>query len=201
MTATLSQPEIEGLVVVAILGFVILRRTVLLIYGVPATTGRLVFLSGLYGLLYAIELVSVAYAGVGSGRGNLAAIALAADLTLVLVGVAIAYPLTRRHVEMYRPPGDARWHYRLKPLLPVVYVALFFVRAGLEVAIVGQSPFTFPTAAEFDALSTVALTTLFVVDALWGLTTGFLLGRNSAVYVEWRRHERAPPAATPLPPT
>jgi hypothetical protein len=201
VSVVLSQQDILGLAVVAIFGVIILRRTALLIYGVPATTGRLVFLSGLYGLFYGIELLSVAYAGIGSGRGEVAAFALTADLLLVGVGIAVAYPLTRRHVVLYQTPGDPRWFYRLRPLLPVVYVVLFFIRAGLEVAIVGESPFTFPSASEFDALSTVALATLFVVDALWGLTTGFLLGRNAAVYGEWQRHERSASPSAPLPPS
>ncbi len=195
----ISSADAEAYLVVALFGLLVLRAAFRLMYGVPARTVRLVLFPALYVAIYVGELTGVWYAGTGSGLANQTYAALGADLALLAVGTFVAYRFTFRTVELYLPTGDVRWHYRLSPLLPVLYVVLFFVRVGIETAIVGEGPFTVPTVAQFDAISPLSLYALFAVDALWGLTTGFLVGRNTAVYRKWQAHLDEARAAAPLP--
>jgi hypothetical protein len=196
-TPSLSQADLAGYAFVALLGFIILRRTYAMTQGVRATTVRLTVLPAIYVALYVAELAGLWYVGTGSGQPWLRGAALAADGVLVVVGVALAYRATRRTVHLYRPDEDPEWHYRVRPLLSVLYVALFFVRVGIETVVLGESPLAIPTAAQLDSLSSFALYSLFLVDALWGLTTGFLVGRSAAVYTAWQEALGQSPA--PLP--
>jgi len=193
-----SELDVEGYLVVALFGLFLLRRTYRMTQGVPAGAFRLAVLPAFYLGLYVLELAGIWLAGTGSGRSDLTLATFGADAALVAAGTAVAYWITARHVQLYRPSGGVAWYYRLKPLLPVLYVVLFFARVGVEAAVVGISPFAEPTAAQLDAISPTALYALFVVDALWGLTTGFLVGRSGAVYHAWKKAERGPPPSGPL---
>ncbi len=195
---SISPAQSEGYLIVALFGLFVLRAGFRLMNGVPARTGRLLVLPGLYIAIFVAELAGVWFAGTGSGIAELTYVALAADIALVGVGILLAYRYTERTVELYRPDGETRWFYRLSPLLPVLYVALFFVRVGIETVILGEAPFSIPTVAQFDTISTVSLYTLFAVDALWGLTTGFLVGRNAAVYRKWQARLESGSSAAPL---
>jgi len=191
--------DVEDYVILALFGLILLRRTYMMTQGVPAGVGRLVVLPIFYVAIYTAELAGTWFAGVGTGRAELTYIALSADAVLLGVGTWIAYRITTRHVHLYRPTPGGPWYYRLRPLLPVLYVVLFLLRAVIETVIVGNAPFAVPTTAQFESISRTALFALFAVDALWGLTTGFLIGRSGAVYAAWQRAERAPPTA-PSPP-
>ena len=197
MVVTVSSAAVEEYAVVALLGLYLLRRTYRMTQGVPATTVRLVLVPIFYVGLYALELAGIGFAAVGSSEATRFYGALSADVALLAVGTYVAHRVASRQVELYRPPGKSDWYYRLRPLLPVTYIVLFFVRVGLETAFLGIAPFTVPTTAQFDALSTPSLTILFVVDALWGLTTGFLVGRSGAVYAAWKRAEAGPGTRPP----
>lgn len=192
-----SSIVVEDYVILALFGFFLLRRTYLMTQGVPAGLGRLVFLPIFYVAIYAAELAGTWFAGIGSGRAELTYLALAADAALIAVGVAVAFRVTSAQVELYRPTPGGAWYYRLRPLLPVLYVVLFFARAAIETVLVGSPPFAVPSAAQFESISLTALIALFTVDALWGLTTGLLLGRSAAVYAAWKRAERLPTPAGP----
>jgi hypothetical protein len=200
MTAV-SSIVVEDYVILALFGVFLLRRTYMMTRGVPAGIGRLVLLPTFYGAIYAAELAGTWFAGIGSGRAEVTYLALAADAAMIAVGFGVSLRVTTQHVQLYQPTPGGPWYYRLRPLLPVLYVVLFFVRAAIETVIIGNAPFAIPTTAQFDSISTTALVALFVVDALWGLTTGFLLGRSVAVYSAWKRAERSPPvhASPPLP--
>jgi hypothetical protein len=193
-----SELEVEGYLVVALFGLFLLRRTYRMTQGVPAGAFRLAVLPAVYLGLYVFELTGIWIAGAGSGHSDLTLLTFGADAALVAGGTGIAYRITSRHVELYRPTGEVAWFYRLKPLLPVLYVVLFTARVAIETVVVGISPFALPTAAQFNSISPTALDALFVVDALWGLTTGFLIGRSAAVYRAWRRAEKSPAADAPL---
>lgn len=186
----LSSADGFALALVALIGLVILRRAVLMMSGAPVSLARLAAFPAFYVLFYALGLLTIA--AVAGGRGIESLLGLGADLALVVAGVALGYLWTRAHVQLYRPPGATAWYYRLGPALPVLYVVLFFVRTGLEIGVVGQTPFVFPTAAQIDALSTLAWLTLLTVDAIWGWTTGLLLGRSVGVYRAWRARLSGP---------
>ncbi|MFY9717606.1 MAG: hypothetical protein WAK40_06710 [Thermoplasmata archaeon] len=194
-----SSIVVEDYVILALFGLFLLRRTYRMTQGVPAGTGRLVILPVFYVALYTAELAGTWFAGIGSGRAELTYFALAADAVMLAIGTAVSYRVTSRHVELYQPTSGGAWYYRLRPLLPVLYLVLFFARAVIQTVIVGTTPFGFPTTAQFDTITPIALYALFTVDALWGLTTGFLIGRSGAVYGAWKRAERNPPPPHPLP--
>jgi hypothetical protein len=201
MNPPISQGTVEALVFVAFIGFIILRRTYLLTQGVRVSVWRLVALPVVYVAIYAIELGAIGYAGVGSSVADDLYISFAVDAALVVAGTFVAYGYTLRHVTLYHQEGDSEWSYRLGALLPVVYVVLFFVRVAIELVVLGESPFNAPTTQSSIGVSTVVLYFLFAVDALWGVSTGFLVGRSVAVYHEWqeRRKETVVAPATALP--
>lgn len=196
--AGVSQFAIDDYVVVALFGLFLLRRAYRMTQGVPVSAARLAVMPAFYVLVYAAELAGTWFAGTATGRAELTYVGLAADVVLLAVGTWVAHRITTAHVELYQPAPGGPWYYRLRPLLPVLYVLLFFVRAGIETAIIGIAPFEFPSAAQFAGISPLALYALFTVDALWGLTTGFLIGRSAAVYGAWQRAKRNLPAQAPL---
>jgi len=191
---------VEDYVILALFGLLLLRRTYRMTQGVPAGAGRLVVLPAFYVAIYVAELAGTWVASVGTGRMEWTYVAFAADALMLAVGTWLSYRITSQHVHVYQPAVGGPWYYRLRPLLPVLYVVLFFVRAIIGTVVIGIVPFGFPTSAQFDSISTTALVALYVVDALWGLTTGFLIGRSSAVYRAWKNAERSPPAPPAAPP-
>jgi hypothetical protein len=187
-----GQGEVFAFFLVAIFGLIILRRAYSITQGVTVSAGRLLILPVIYVGLYGAELAALA---LSSGPANLELevyASLTLDAALVAVGAVIAYGYTRRHVELYRNEGDPQWSYRLGALLPVVYVVLFVVRVVLETVILGEIPFAVPAPSALAGVPPLSLYILFVVDGLWGVSTGFLLGRNVGVYEEWRAREAGP---------
>jgi hypothetical protein len=198
MTPPLSQQAELTYVFVALLGLVILRRAYAVTHGARISTARLAFLPVFYVIIYVAELAALGLGGVGTSLATRLYISFAADAALVAVGAYVAYGYTLRHLQIYRAEGDADWWYRLNPLLPVAYVVLFFARVAIETVLLGETPFAIPSTSALEGLSTLALGLFFLVDALWGLSTGFLVGRNAAVYHEWRQTStRADPGSSP----
>ncbi|MGA8542747.1 MAG: hypothetical protein WB947_04315 [Thermoplasmata archaeon] len=194
MSAMVSQPTIAAYAFVAIFGLIVLRRAYTLTHGTQVSEGRLLVLPALYILIYAGELAAIDYGAIGSSVANQVYISFGLDAVLFAVGVFVSYGYTLRHVQLYRAEGETAWSYRLNPLLPVVYVVLFFVRTAIEAAVLNLSPFAHPSATALAAISLFSLYTLFAIDAMWGLSTGFLIGRNAAVYHEWQE-KLGPPAS------
>ncbi|MGA9839294.1 MAG: hypothetical protein WBF81_07700 [Thermoplasmata archaeon] len=201
MTPALSSSDAFAYVIVAVLGFIILRRAYFLTQGTRVSTGRLVILPIFYLLIYAAELAATGFAGAGSSAATPVYLSFVGDGALVVAGVFLAFQYTLRHLTIYQRPGETAWSYRMNALLPVIYVVLFFVRVAIETALLGEGPFTFPAPGALDGISAFALYSLLAVNALWGLSTGFLIGRSAAVYREWQQHLASPgSSAAPLPP-
>jgi hypothetical protein len=142
-------------------------------------------------------MVAIVYGAVGSSVANEVFAAFGADVALLLVGFFVAYGHTLRHLQLYRDPGALDWSYRLNSTLPVIYVVLFFLRTGLEAAFLNVGPFGVPSASQLAGVSPWSLYLLIAVDAMWGLSTGFLVGRNFAVYNAWQRKLAEGPSAVP----
>jgi hypothetical protein len=201
MNLSISQTTIASYLFVALLGVIILRRAFLLTHGVRATAGRLIALPVVYVALYAVELAAIGFAGVGSSVSAPLYVSFAVDALLVVVGTFAAYRYTLQHLTIYRAAGETDWSYRLSALLPVIYVVLFVARVAIETVLLSETPFAVPTTQALTGISAVALYSLFAVDALWGVSTGFLVGRNAAVYHEWQDRRKGPTASagTSLP--
>ncbi|MGI0130358.1 MAG: hypothetical protein ACREDE_00480 [Thermoplasmata archaeon] len=201
MSAPISNATAIQYFVIALVGLLILRRTYRLTQGVPIGTGRLVALPAFYVAIYVAELASIGLGGAGPAiMGELYG-SFALDAALLVVGGIVAYGYSLRHLEIYRAPGETAWSYRMNPLLPIVYVVLFFARVGIETVVLNQSPFAVVGPGALAGVSAFALSALFAVDALWGLSTGFLIGRSAAVYHAWRgRLADSTPAAGPALP-
>ncbi len=195
MTAAPSQAVTFGYLFVALFALLVLRRAYRMMHGTPYRTGLLVVLPVFYLLIYAAELSVLAAVGVTTTLATEAYLSLAVDIALVVAGTFVAYRYVRKNVVLYRPEGSSQRYYRLSPLLPVVYVVLFVVRTVIAAVLLGESPFEFPTTASIESLPPVLLLTLAAVDALWGLSTGFLIGRSVGVY----RAGQAPEVATAAP--
>lgn len=192
MTVVISTSEVYAYGFVALIGFIILRRAWVITQGAPVRMVRLVVLPVGYLALYVGELAAIGYGVLGTSQAVPVYAGFGVDAGLLLLGVWVAYRYTRAHVHVYQDPGSSAWMYRMESLLPVLYVALYFIRTGIETVVLGLSPLVFPTAATFVGVSPLSLYLVFAVDALWGLSTGFLLGRSGAVYHEWQQKLAAP---------
>ncbi|HTT15534.1 MAG TPA: hypothetical protein VMG81_07180 [Thermoplasmata archaeon] len=192
-----SNGAFVGYLFVAVFGLLVLRRAYRMTQGTPLRSSTILVMPVFYLLIYSAEIAVFLFAGAGTSLANVAYAFLAADLVLLVVGALLAYAWVGRHVELYRPEGSQRLYYRLNPLLPVVYVVLFFVRVGLAAAFLGETPFAIPSTSSIAGLSFSLFLLLGAIDALWGLSTGFLIGRNISVYHHGQRHEAAQSA--PLP--
>lgn len=199
MTPPLSQGALFPYFFIALIGLIILRGAYRVTQGVRVVIARLVVIPVIYIVLYVAELSAVALAGSTASIAPAILGSSAVDAVLVVVGALLAYQYALRHVELYRVEGDPAWRYRMSAIIPIVYVSLFFARVALETAVLGESPLAFPSAGAFNGISPYALYTFFAVDALWGLSTGFLIGRSAAVYHTWRARLRNPPAPSSSP--
>lgn len=201
MTSTLSNQTAFAYLFVALVGLLILRRAYRLTQGAPIGTSRLLVLPAFYVIIYAAELTALGFGGGGSSVTFPLYLSFTLDAILVVVGTFVAYGYTLRHLQIYRAEGEAGWSYRMSPLLPVIYVVLFFARVAIESVVLNESPLVFAAPSALSGISAFALVSLFAVDALWGLSTGFLIGRSVGVYHEWQQklHEPSPPAPAPLP--
>jgi hypothetical protein len=168
-----SPEDQETLVIGLIFGFMIARRAFAQLRGTPVSEGALIGYSVVYPLLFALVIGTESYPIVPLWS-------LAADLAAGVLGALVAIDYVGRKVTIYQE--DGRWMYRLGPVVPIVYVALFIGRLVLELAI-GINPFAGPSSG----ITPGALTVLIVVDALFGFSTGLALGRNLGVYRVFRR--------------
>ena len=201
MSVTISETTLTAYAFVALFGFIVLRRAYRLTQGVPLRLVRVLVFPALLVVVYVADLAAITYGAAGSTVESQLYASLAVDAALVGVGTFFAYGYALRRVELYRAEGETRWSYRMNAWTQIVYVALFFVRTAIESVVLNLSPFSTPSATQLAAVSPFALFALFAVDALWGVSTGFLIGRNAAVYHLWRQKlaEPASPAGVALP--
>ncbi|MGA7923519.1 MAG: hypothetical protein WCA77_06040, partial [Thermoplasmata archaeon] len=133
----------------------------------------------------------------GTSYGMVALDGLIADVAMLAVGAVVAFRYVKQRVVLEQRPPDGAWYYRLPPFLPITYLILFLVRIGIEVVVVGVNPFAPPLSGQFNGLSSLTISLLIAVDVVWGLTTGFLIGRSAGVYSSYA--EKKVEAPRPLP--
>ena len=189
---------VPGVVVLLLIVLLIVRRTVRQVSGDRVSFSRLFGFAALYVLLFVALAGGTLYAAVGAWGPD--AYGLVAGYVVVpVVAGSLAVPYVERIVRL-EERSDGRWYYRLSWHVPVLYLVLFLVRVGAEVAIFGAAgtPFAYPPPAP---PSVGALEVLVGVDLLFGASLGLLLGRGIGIYRARRAHraraESGPPAANP----
>lgn len=153
---------------------ILLVRTYRLVTGAPLSVPRLAGFAAFYLFLFAL-LVGEAYTLLPVGL-------LGVDALIVVATTLLALPYVRRAVTVSRRP-DGQWFYRMGPLIPVVYLFLFLVRMGIDVAVLNESVAGPPVVT---SLSPGGQAALALVDALFAFSTGLLTARSIGVYQEYR---------------
>jgi hypothetical protein len=201
-SASSSASTLEPVVVVlALIVLFLVRRAYRMYTGTPVRTGQLFAIAGIYVVLFAITLAI--------GSAGIPWYLYALDGALLVVA-AIAGTIHIRKVVVFerRPPPVGDWYFRLPPWIAILYVVLYVARIGSVLAFLGPNALEFvPTGAV--TLSPTALAVLAVVDALFSVSTGILVGRSIAVYHAFEAEKAklpppsggGPPLATGTPPT
>ena len=185
MTTDPSQFATAAIVLVIVV-FIVGRRVVAMVRGTPISPARLFGATALFTALFAVFVAEEFLL--------LPWFVPVADVGVAVVVAAAASPLVRRRVEVYRDAAGT-WHYRLGYAIPVVYLALFGVRLLVDVLVLGVDPFAGPPAPV--PLAPLQVLLLSVVDALFAVSMGLLLGRTFGVYSAYRAAVRRDPAARP----
>jgi hypothetical protein len=178
----LSTNQIYLLAFLVLLVVIVGRRTVLMVRGTTVSAARLAGYAVFYVVFFVLALA-----------GSFSAVPLywyAVDAAVVVLAALVAIPYVERVARIERRP-DGQWYYRLGLALPLVYLALFAVRLAVDAFVLNVNPLGPPTAV---SLSPFATDVLIAVDALFGVSTGLLVGRSIGVYRAYRR------VATETPP-
>ncbi|MCI4348071.1 MAG: hypothetical protein L3J97_05570 [Thermoplasmata archaeon] len=146
---------------------------------------RVVALLGVFYLLLFLlveaEVLRLPWGGVAQGAAFL-------DLLLLLTGVVPAYRYTTRTTTFERSSSD-KWIYRGRLAIPAAWLAIFLLRSGVELALLGQISLFTPTRTATVTIPAFAAA-LILVDALFALSTGVLIGDYLAIYRAYRRLQR-----------
>ncbi|MCI4350960.1 MAG: hypothetical protein L3K15_05550 [Thermoplasmata archaeon] len=175
---------------IALLG----RRFYQSVRGAKLSPASLLGFAGVFFALFALTVVSGYFLYPAYGLGG-----LVVDAVVLVPSVYFGIRYTRRKVEVWRRP-DGVWMYRMGVAIALVYLALLAARLLLDIFVIGIDPFGPPSIAP--TLSVAAAASLLVVDALFAVSTGLLLGRNIGVYLVHGEAVRrgASPAPTSVPP-
>ncbi len=189
--STVQSTLVFGALIALVLGV----RTYRIVTGAPIVVGRLLAFTAFYILLFAL-LVGEAYT-------LLPLYLLAVDAVILGATVVLTLPYVRREIVVAQR-ADGQWIYRMGPIIPVVYLVLFLVRLGIDVAVLNES---FAGPPVLTKLSPTGAAALAVVDALFAFSTGLLTARSVGVYREYEDAIRAavpraggPRSSPPLPP-
>jgi hypothetical protein len=188
MSTPISGPESTGLVILAIIVLIMVRRTYLLSQGTPYS-GTRVFAYGIFStLLFVLFGAATIYIAVGTWGWT--ALALIAPYALVVTAAAwIARPRVQALVKFERR-ADGLLYYRLPVVIPVLTLVLFVARASAEILLFGLNAFVsfaIPTSAPIGTLLI-----LIAVDLVYGGSIGLLYGRGlgvRAAYLAGPAHE------------
>jgi hypothetical protein len=191
MSAPTTGPETTGVIILAILVLIMIRRTYRLSQGTPYSTARVFGYGAFSTFLFVLFGASTIYVAVGTW--GWIALALIAPYALVVVGAAwIARPRVQALVKFERQ-SDGQLYYRLPIVIPVLTLLLFVVRASVEILLFGLNAlvtFTLPT-----SVSVGTLVILIAVDLVYGASIGLLYGRGLGVRAAY---EAGPAHESPL---
>lgn len=188
MSPSLSSPDTTGIVILALLVVIMVRRTYLLSQG-TVYSGARIFGFGIFSTLIFVAFgASTIYIAVGTW--GWVGLALVAPYAAVVLGAAwFVRPRVQALVKFERRE-DGRLYYRLPIIIPLLTLISFIARATAEIVLFGLTAFvTFalPTSAP---LGTLVL--LIAIDLLYGSSIGLLYGRGlgvRAAFVAGQAHE------------
>ncbi|MGI0054929.1 MAG: hypothetical protein ACREB9_03315 [Thermoplasmata archaeon] len=181
-----------GPVVIAILvvSFVFVRRIIATQRGARISEVRFVIYSAFVVAIFGLTILT--------GALVLPIWEIPVDLAVLaaFVGVGAIY-VGRRVRIVEQAPGE--WVYLLGPLVPILYLALFLTRLSLDFIVLNVSPFTFTLTSS--GLTPFAAATLAIVDLLFAVSTGLVVGRTIGVYRAYRAaRAQAEARSAPLSP-
>jgi len=116
----------------------------------------------------------------------------AVDAGLVVVGALVTLPLAPRLITVYRAE-DGQWMYRYGVELIAFYLASWVVRLGLAAYFDPSSlEFSYTTGPPLSALASAVMQ---LVELLFSLSTGLVIGRSVATYRLYRKALADSPSA------
>ena len=139
----------------------------------------------LFGLFYVLVFLLVEAEVLRLPWGVLSRAAGFFDVLLLLAGALPAYGYAARTTTLERTPAG-HWTYRGRVAIPVLWLGLFLLRYGVELALLGRVYLLTPTPTHAVPIPTYAAA-LIIVDALFALSTGVVLGNSLGIYSAYRR--------------
>lgn len=185
MSAASDYAPLAILLVVVV--FIFIRRIIASVHGTRLTVARLAIYAGVVAAIFALT--------VATGYGALPWYSFPADVAVVLASAFLGANHVASRVEVYEdPPGQ--WRYRLGPLIPIVYLLLFVTRLLLDFLVLVYNPLSF--SAIPGSLSPATQAVFVVVDLLFAVSTGLVVGRTIGVYRRFERKLRENVGGVPL---
>ncbi len=120
------------------------------------------------------------------------------DVVLVAVAAVATIPFAERIVQVHRQ-ADGGWSYRYGVEIIGIYLSLWVVRLGLALYF-DPSSLLFTTPAPGTVLSAGASEALVLIQVLFSVSSGLVIGRSVGAYRVYRTAlARVPAGQAPLP--
>jgi hypothetical protein len=110
------------------------------------------------------------------------------DVLLLVLAAIPAFRYTARTTVFEQAPIGT-WTYRGRIAVPALWLALFLLRYGVELALLGRVYLITPTPTQSVSIPAFAAA-LLVVDALFAASTGLVMGNALGIYSAFRRQRR-----------
>jgi hypothetical protein len=190
--AQMSSAFTDTLFLEVLIAVFILMRSVRTYYGRALSVPRLVIFPVLATVLWSAAEASTAYSIPSSFP-----LWTTIDAALVVAGAFVTLPIAPRLISVYQTP-DGQWMYRYGIELIAFYLTSWIVRLALAAYFDPSSlQFTYTTGPPLSALAAAVMQ---VVEVLFSISTGLLIGRTVGTYRLYRSAvARAPPRSVPLP--
>ncbi|HKS59914.1 MAG TPA: hypothetical protein VJS68_03960 [Thermoplasmata archaeon] len=184
-----SSGEITAIIIQVVIVLVVIRRSYRMTVGVPYSGLRLLFLPALILILWVLDELESLFLTPWA-----VPYLVALDL-LILVATALTFTnLAARMTHVYRDPSG-RWSFRIGFSLAGLFIAAFAIRLALAVVL-------FPSALVFGAPTggfppAEQQAVLGVIDGIFSLSAGLIVGRSLGIHRKRQAAETNPPAALP----
>lgn len=189
MTAlVLTNADATTLVFVAIFALLIGRRVVLMVRGAPVRPERMFAFALLFVAIFVL-VIATSITQLPLWTYGLDAIVAAA------AGVAATIGVRQRVVFEFR---HGLWYYKLGVGILVLYLVLFVARLALDAVVLGVDPFA-SMPPSVGSLTSLDGKTVAIINGLFAVSTGLLVGRTVGVYLEYRKRLAEGPPRTVAP--